>query len=78
MFKKRLFLLKVLSVESGDYLPTCLIPSEVCKSGCEPTVNLVQGQLVLRGLNHRLHDWRKAKKVSKANSLNRFSNGKTT
>jgi hypothetical protein len=78
MFKKRLFLLKVLSVESGDYLPTCLIPSEVCKSGCEPTVNLVQGQLVLRGLNHRLHDWRKAKKVSKANSLSRFSNGKTT
>ena len=38
-----------------DYLPTCLIPSEVCKSGGEPTVYFVQGELLLRRLNHRLH-----------------------
>ena len=37
------------------YLPTCRIPSEVCKSGCEPAVNFVQSQLTLRGLDHCLH-----------------------
>ena len=38
-----------------SYLPTCRIPSEVCKSGGEPVVNLVQSQLTLRGFDHCLH-----------------------
>ena len=37
------------------YLPTCRIPSEVCKSGGEPVVNLVQSQLPFGGLDHCLH-----------------------
>ena len=36
------------------YLPTCRIPSEVCKSGGEPAVNLVQSQLTLGRFNHGL------------------------
>ena len=38
----------------NQYLPTCRIPSEVCKSGGEPAVYLVQCQLTLGGLNHGL------------------------
>ena len=37
------------------YLPTCRIPSEVCKSGGEPAVNLVQSQLTLGRFNHGLN-----------------------
>ena len=39
----------------NQYLPTCRIPSEVCKSGGEPAVYLVQSQLTLGGFNHGLN-----------------------
>ncbi len=57
-----------------DYLPTCLIPSEVCKSGGEPTVYLMQGQLLLRRLNHRLHHQQRSK-TSVKKSVNNVTRG---
>ena len=39
----------------NQYLPTCHIPSEVCKSGGEPAVYLLHFQLTLGGVKNRLN-----------------------
>jgi hypothetical protein len=39
-----------------NYLPTGRVSSEVCKSVCEPIVNLVKCDLPVRALNHGLND----------------------